>query len=312
MAGKVLVPFIGPPGSGKGTYAKLLVGAINAACVRAGAQERASYVDVGSALRSRFVAGMDTGGDASAASVDANADAGRRAVEGGGLVCSSVVQDLVRKEIERQVDGYVVVLDGFPRTGAQAEWLLRRYRVPLVFSLNLHEEALIQKCIGRLTCTQCGVGFNDADVAIRIGNGDEAVILPHLPPPHECVDLMARRADDTAEVVRTRLQVFRRERDAVLDAFDRMHFARHCSSSTSRAEDFRCGGGSTSYIHDIELTRGIPESAPLIADLALDALGLSSSSSSSHRPRAQVGVEAPTAMEAYSAPTCGLRMRARS
>ena len=109
---------IGPPGSGKGTQAKLLA-----------AHFRLPHISTGDLLRS--------------SKLDAETQA---IVDSGGLVPDSAVQTMVENRLAQPdcKDGYI--LDGFPRTREQALWFLARYdNNPLVLLLDVSDEVILQR-----------------------------------------------------------------------------------------------------------------------------------------------------------------------
>ena len=68
-------------------------------------------------------------------------------------------------------------------------------------------QILIAKCLGRRICTHCGKNYNVADIYIPEAPGQPEVRMPPLNPPPRCERHMERRADDTLDVVKRRLQV---------------------------------------------------------------------------------------------------------
>lgn len=92
------------------------------------------------------------------------------------------------------------MLDGFPRTVAQADSLLAHQDIQLVVNLKLREEILVEKCIGRRICRKCGKGWNLADI-YRPAEGDRPeIVMPPLDPPADCLSFMEQREDDREEV----------------------------------------------------------------------------------------------------------------
>lgn len=92
------------------------------------------------------------------------------------------------------------VLDGFPRTVPQAEQLLAEDDIQLAVNLNLRQEVLIEKCMGRRICRKCGKGWNLADIYLA-GSGEQpAIVMPPLDPPVDCRPFMEQREDDKEAV----------------------------------------------------------------------------------------------------------------
>ena len=80
--------------------------------------------------------------------------------------------------------------------------------IGLVVNLKLREEALLAKCLGRRTCSECGGNYNIACIDIKGENGSPGLYMaPLLPPPH-CESKLITRADDTEEVVKERLRIY--------------------------------------------------------------------------------------------------------
>ena len=83
--------------------------------------------------------------------------------------------------------------------------------IDLVLNLRLREDVLIRKCVGRRVCGKCGDNYNVADIFEPAQNGVPEIVMPPLLPPPECASHMTIRADDTEEIVRRRLEIFRQE-----------------------------------------------------------------------------------------------------
>jgi adenylate kinase len=181
---------LGPPGAGKGTQAKLLEDA-------------------------RSLAKLSTG-DMLRAAVAAGTELGRKAgdlMEQGQLVPDELVVKLIAENID-QVSGKGFILDGFPRTIAQAEALDRLLKkcgkkLDHVIVMAVDDEALIERIGGRFACATCGEGYHDAykmpkveGVCDRCG-GTEFV----------------RRRDDNEEVVRSRLKAYHALTEPLIDYY---------------------------------------------------------------------------------------------
>jgi len=110
---------------------------------------------------------------------------------------------LLHQRIERgKSDGETgFVLDGFPRTVAQAKELVSSEDVQLAVNLQLREEVLIEKCMGRRICKKCGKGWNVADIYLPASETRPDIIMPPLDPPTECMAFMEQREDDKEEVL---------------------------------------------------------------------------------------------------------------
>ena len=173
------IVMLGPPGAGKGTQAKQL------AAVRG-----IPHVSTGDMLREAVQSGTPLG-----RRVQAVLDSGR-------LVSDEIVADLVRERLARADAAAGVVLDGFPRTVAQAQTLdalVATGDALVVVDLAVSASDLIRRLSRRRVCQACGtiVALNDDD------DGRPQACV-------ECGGVLAQRSDDREEVVRERLAVYER------------------------------------------------------------------------------------------------------
>jgi len=222
--------FLGPPGVGKGTYASRVATAMGV-----------PHIAMGDLVRAEIKEGTPVGKEMEAAAAS------------GALVPDSTVLGLLKERLERGKadDGEVgFVLDGFPRTAAQADALLGFVSVDRVINLGLREEVLVEKCCGRRVCGKCGKGWNVADIYVPAGaNGEPEIVMPPLNPPEGCEHLMETRPDDTPEVVKARLEVYK-------------------ANAAPVEEFFRARG----LMDDFEITSGIKETMPVLLQSLLDIL----------------------------------------
>ena len=206
---------LGPPGAGKGTQAKLM-------------QERmgASHISSGDLLR---------------AAIAGNNELGRAAqayMQRGELVPDALVIDMINQRLRQNGSDPSFMLDGFPRTVAQAEALeamLAGMHIPLdhVVSLQVPREELVRRLSGRRTCRQCGTMYHvELDPPRTAGVCDR------------CEGELFQRDDDREETIRARLGVYDKA-TAPLTAFYR-------SRGLLREID---GTGSTTQVLDRILGR---------------------------------------------------------
>jgi adenylate kinase len=167
----------GPPGAGKGTQAGLL-------------EDRwgITQISTGDILRESMNEGTPLGQKA------------KSYVEAGELVPDEVVRKLAEQAIAEEGYGDFL-LDGYPRTRQQAEWLtefLEEHETPIdaVISLEVPDEVLVRRLSRRRVHAETGETYH----------------LDHDPPPEDVdPDLIVQRSDDEPETVRNRLEVYRDE-----------------------------------------------------------------------------------------------------
>jgi adenylate kinase len=179
----MIVILLGPPGAGKGTQAKELA-------TRRGLVQ----LSTGDMLRSAVEAGTEVGIKA------------KPIMEKGQLVPDAIVIDILAERIEQPDCRSGVILDGFPRTLAQASALdcvLRKKKLKLdaVIEFKVDDQELMDRISGRFSCAKCGAGYHDRFKRPKV-NG-----LCDVCGSKQFV----RRPDDRAETVRDRLMVYYRE-----------------------------------------------------------------------------------------------------
>ncbi|XP_021730645.1 adenylate kinase 1, chloroplastic-like [Chenopodium quinoa] len=218
--------FLGFPGVGKGTYASRLSSLLGV-----------PHIATGDLVRHE----LSSNGPLSHQLAEI--------VNQGKLVSDEIIISLLSKRLEtgeaRGESGFI--LDGFPRTIRQAEILEGVTDIDLVVNLRLPELALIEKCLGRRICGQCGKNFNVASINIKGENGMPDISMAPLMPPSQCASKLITRADDTEAVVKERLLVY--------------------SEKSQPLEEFYRNRGK---LMEFDLPGGIPESWPKL----LEALNL--------------------------------------
>jgi adenylate kinase len=171
---------LGPPGSGKGTQAKRLQKSHHILQLSTGDMLRAE-------VASRTERGIRT----------------KEAIEGGHLVPDALIIEMISERIRGEDAHRGFVLDGFPRTipqaGALDEMLAREGMcLDRVIVIELDDDAIVERIVGRFTCESCGSGYHDE----------------FKKPEHEGVcdvcggTRFSRRADDLPETVRARIEEY--------------------------------------------------------------------------------------------------------
>lgn len=80
--------------------------------------------------------------------------------------------------------------------------------IDLVVNLKLQEDVLLEKCLGRRICSECGKNFNLASINVKGENGNPGISMAPLLPPAHCTAKLITRSDDTEAVVKERLHVY--------------------------------------------------------------------------------------------------------
>ena len=135
--------FLGAPGSGKGTQAEVLEKTLGLA-----------KLSTGDMLRAAVKAGTPAG--KKAASI----------MEAGGLVSDDIVISMIEERICQPDCAGGFILDGFPRTLAQAQALATTLKqlnkkIDKVIEFAVNEQILVERVSGRYSCAQCGSGYHD-------------------------------------------------------------------------------------------------------------------------------------------------------
>ncbi|KAJ1693657.1 hypothetical protein LUZ63_010355 [Rhynchospora breviuscula] len=179
--------FLGCPGVGKGTYASRLSQLLGIPHIATGDLVREELASTGP-LSQKLV----------------------DIVNQGKLVSDEIIVELLSKRLskgeEKGESGFI--LDGFPRTVRQAEILEGVMDIDLVVNLKLRKDVLMEKCLGRRICSECGKNFNLARINVEGQNGQPGMYMPPLLPPSGCMTKLITRADDTEEVVKERLRIY--------------------------------------------------------------------------------------------------------
>ena len=174
---------VGPPGAGKGTQAKQIV-------ERYGIPQ----ISTGDLLRENVKQGTALGQKAKAV------------MDAGKLVSDELVNEMVAERIARPDCARGFILDGFPRTVGQAEWLdgflsARGSKLPLrVIRIAVDYDKLIKRLTGRRTCPVCGTIYN---------------MYTNPPRVDEICDKegakLTFRKDDNEDAISTRLKAYEKE-----------------------------------------------------------------------------------------------------
>lgn len=186
----MLLVMLGPPGSGKGTQASRLAEKLELKHLSTGDMLR-------SALKNETELGLKAKGY----------------MEKGDLVPDSLILDMI-KETLSQDKGQGFIFDGFPRTIPQAEGLdnmLSSVDKKLNGALNLEvsDKEVIQRLSGRFFCPNCQTTYNYPSNLPKV----EGVC-------DKCGAKLQKRKDDTEEVVKNRLEVYKNQTEPLINYYN--------------------------------------------------------------------------------------------
>ena len=179
---------LGAPGAGKGTQAELLTRKLHI-----------PSISTGNMLREAMANGTDLGKQV------------KQYMDEGALVPDELILGIVAERVARNdcADGFI--LDGVPRTLAQAEALKDKgVSIDHVVSIELDDSVIEGRMTGRRVCTKCGASYHIA------ANPPKTEGICDL-----CKGELVTRKDDAPETVRKRLQVYHASTEVLKDYYAR-------------------------------------------------------------------------------------------
>ncbi|MDB5677028.1 adenylate kinase [Sphingomonas bacterium] len=183
---------LGPPGAGKGTQAERLV-----------AGRGMVQLSTGDMLRAARRADTPLGHQVAAV------------MDSGALVSDEIVSALIDDKLATMAADQGAIFDGYPRTAAQAESLdtilsSHDRKLDRVIELEVDEDALVARIVGRFSCAKCGTNYHDTF---------------HRPKVDGVCDMCGstefkRRPDDNEETVRTRMAEYRAKTAPIIPIYE--------------------------------------------------------------------------------------------
>ena len=175
----------GAPGAGKGTYA--------------------------SRLQSKLGVDVIAMGDIFREIMKENSQLGKKVkgyVERGLLVPDDVVVEVLKQRLTKIPKGKGFILDGYPRTVEQAETLEKIAKIDVIILLLVPDWIIIERLSTRRICKNCGAVYNVRFLKPKV----EGVC-------DKCGGALYQRSDDTAEVIKKRIQVYEEQTKPILQLF---------------------------------------------------------------------------------------------
>ncbi|MDR2589008.1 MAG: adenylate kinase [Spirochaetales bacterium] len=196
--------FLGPPGAGKGTMAKRLAAARGIVHISTGDLFR-------EAIANKTELGLEV----------------KAIIEKGGLVPDSLTVRLATGRLAAPDCGKGFILDGFPRTSAQAEALEKFTAVDAAVNFELSEAEVVRRLSGRRLCPSCGATFH----------------VDFMPPKTPdvcdvCGKALVIRKDDQIEAIRNRLAVYTRETEPLISFYGERGLLKNVNAAPAPDEVF--------------------------------------------------------------------------
>jgi adenylate kinase len=183
---------LGAPGAGKGTQAKRIAEAFGIV-----------QLSTGDMLRAEARSGTAIGRQAD------------EIMKSGRLVPDQMIIDLIDSRLDREDCRPGFILDGFPRTLPQAialdEMLAKRHlELDGVISIQVDDEAMVERISGRFTCAKCDEGYHDRFKRPKVDGVCDVCGSTEF----------TRRSDDNAETVRQRLKAYHSQTKPIVAYYD--------------------------------------------------------------------------------------------
>jgi adenylate kinase len=221
--GPINLVVLGPPGAGKGTQA-----------VAFAQRQGTPNISTGDILRD---------------AVRSESELGRRAkatIDAGGLVDDQLMIGIVRERLARPDAVRGFVLDGFPRTVAQAiafDEIMTGYGPLTVVDIAVPDDALVERLARRRVCGQCGH-------ATSVAAGDSRTTCDR------CGGELVLRSDDTEATVRERLRVYAEATKPLVDYYSSRPNFRAVDGLQSPAE---VGAALTQAVEEVVATQSVED-----------------------------------------------------
>ncbi len=177
---------LGAPGAGKGTQAKFLAEKYNIL-----------HISTGDLLRAEVSEGTELGLKV------------KGIMETGGYVSDEIVTELLRKKLNSKECENGFLLDGYPRTTAQAETLSKiAPAIDAAVVIEVADEIILERMTDRIVCKKCGQVYHRINNKPNVDGVCDA-----------CGGEVVQRADDNYDVVKNRLVKYHEETKPIIDFY---------------------------------------------------------------------------------------------
>ena len=175
---------VGPPGAGKGTQADFICKMYSI-----------PHISTGDMLRAEMRNGTELG------------LAAKSLIEKGELVSDDIIIGMVKNRLSQDDCANGFLLDGFPRTVAQADALENISEIEHVINIDVPFEKLIDRICGRRMCPDCGATYH-----VSTYTSDKC---------DKCGASLYQRDDDKEETVKNRLKVYEKQTQPLIDYYEK-------------------------------------------------------------------------------------------
>ncbi len=194
--------FLGGPGAGKGTVSNRMI-----------AKYGVAHISTGDILRAEVAKGTPAGKEAGAI------------MKSGGLVPDALVCGMVGERLKQPDCEKGFILDGFPRTIAQADTLAETLKamgkkIDAVVYLNVADEIILERLTARMNCRGCEAIYNKIFMPPKVAGVCD-----------KCGSELFQRPDDSLETAKSRLAVFHKQTQPLIEYYEKLGLLYTCKST---------------------------------------------------------------------------------
>ena len=206
---KVNLVLFGPPGAGKGTQADFIVKAFNL-----------HKISTGDLLRNEIEKKTVIGEEI------------KSLIEKGSFVSDEIINNLINKTLSNKKLFNRLVFDGYPRNLQQAKNLDKitsdhNQKISCVLSLNVDKDLVIKRILGRQSCSNCGLIFNE-------------FFYPSTKKNHSCDSkFLIKRSDDNEKTIKNRFETYMTYTLPILDFYKEKKLLHQINGMREKDEIFK-------------------------------------------------------------------------